>query len=194
LVTYTYEAVVPEKEKKKEKKKEKEEKVEEKEVTKEKITREEIRPDGTKIEEKIEKFEKKEEIVEEPKHHHHDHHDHGEEVGFVEVAPGELVKRTTTTTIIDPPDHHHHHQDLAVMVPARLSDAGLRREIKALEAERKALQLERAAEWRMERADRIRDGDWEFIEREREKDRRPRNVVRVEKDRKGRMALVRSVN
>jgi hypothetical protein len=93
----------------------------------------------------------------------------------------EIIKKTTTTTtkIVEPPMDHHHHQDLAVVVPSkhRHSDADIRREIALLERERRLLQMER-------------DGDWEIV------DRRPRerDVYRVEKDRKGRMALVRSAH
>jgi hypothetical protein len=96
----------------------------------------------------------------------------------------DVIKKTTTTTIVEPPAHHHHHQDLAVVVPARrhADEESIRREIAALEAERRLLKLERS--------DRHRDGEWEVIET----DRRPKDVIRVEKDRKGRMALVRSAH
>jgi len=128
----------------------------ERDVKREEINIKEIRPDGTEFSEKIEKTEKKTDTIAFP---------------FPPPPPppppgfqgGEIVKRTTTTKVIDPPDHHHHHQDL--IVPdhhGRQSDSELRREIRALEAERAALQLERNAErssdWRMVEAERIRDG------------------------------------
>jgi hypothetical protein len=173
----------------KEKKKEEVKEVE-KEITKEEIKKEEIRPDGTKTVEKIEKVVKKEEFEIEPEHHHYG------PPAIIPFPAEEIIRRTITTKTIDPPDHHHHHHDLAVVVPPRrMTDHNIRREIRYLEAERKALQLERAADWRLEEADRLRDGDLEIIEHERvERDHRPRNVIRVEKDRKGRMALVRSAH
>jgi hypothetical protein len=102
----------------------------------------------------------------------------------VTVAPStghtELVKKTTTTTTtIDPPDHHHHHQDLAVVVPRQrqLSERDIRREIAELEAEAEALRLERRTE-----------RDWET------EPRGKKDIYRVERNRKGRMALVRSAH
>jgi hypothetical protein len=102
----------------------------------------------------------------------------------VTVAPGtghtELVKKTTTTTTtIDPPDHHHHHQDLAVAIPRQrqLSERDIRREIAELEAEAEALRLERRT-----------DRDWET------EPRGKKDIYRVERNRKGRMALVRSAH
>lgn len=74
------------------------------------------------------------------------------------------------------------------------SDLEIQAEIIRLEAERKALRLERGDEEtqlaliREERPPRS-----EYSERERERSP-PRNVIRVEKDRKGRMALVRSAH
>lgn len=81
----------------------------------------------------------------------------------------------------------------------RQSDHEIRREIKALEAERRALKLEREADERRYQAALIRDGDYEVIERvdtyDRPRERtRARSVVRVEKDRKGRLALVKSAH
>ena len=84
------------------------------------------------------------------------------------------------------------------------SDRDINAEIARLEAERRALRLEREAEERREKATRIREQDFQVVEYREprrdvleivERDRSPpRNVVRVEKDRKGRMALVRSTN
>jgi hypothetical protein len=55
------------------------------------------------------------------------------------------------------------------------SERDIRDEIRMLESERRLLKYER-------------EGDYEIIERR----ERPREVVRVDKDRKGRLALVRS--
>jgi len=128
--------------------------------------------------------ERKEEIKEEKKEEIKEIKEIKEEKRDAPVAAGEVVKKTTTTTIMEPPAHHHHHQDLAVVVPSRrhTDEESIRREIAALEAERRLLKLERS--------DRHRDGEWEVIET----DRRPKEVIRVEKDRKGRMALVRSAH
>ncbi|KAJ4360441.1 uncharacterized protein N0V89_001004 [Didymosphaeria variabile] len=57
------------------------------------------------------------------------------------------------------------------------SEREIRDEIRALEDERRMLKYER-------------DGDYEIVERR----ERPREVIRIEKDRKGRMALVRSAH
>jgi hypothetical protein len=170
-----------------------------KEVKKEEIRREEITPDGRTVE-KVEKRTEKEEFRTDDKHRHHEPDD------------VEHVRRTTTTTtVIDPPDHHHRHQDLAIVVPRGQSDRELRREIRALEEERRALRYDRGSDWgRLEEVDRRRSGgDWDMVIREHEHrdyhdhhgrnnhhhhHRRPREVVRVEQDRKGRMALVRSRN
>lgn len=101
---------------------------------------------------------------------------------IVTVAPGgyeEIRKTKTTTTTIDPPDHHHHHQDLAVAIPRRhhQSERDIRREIEELEAEAEALRLERKT-----------DREWET------ESRGKKDVYRVERNRKGRMALVRSTH
>jgi hypothetical protein len=192
-VTYKYESKVADKSGEKKERKQKEGHGEEiDEVIKKKTVEKKIvGPDGERITETVEKVEKNEEIRE-LEHHH-------PPPPPAPLSEEEVIRRITTTktTTIDPPDHHHHHQDLAVMIPDRHrhSDAMVRREIEDLEAERKALRLERAADWRLVEADRLRDGEWELVERERERDRtRPRNVIRVEKDRKGRMALVRSAH
>lgn len=65
------------------------------------------------------------------------------------------------------------------------SDEEIRREIAQLERERKALILERDV--------RETDYDFELVER-RESREKERDIVRVEKDRKGRLALVRSTH
>jgi hypothetical protein len=169
------------------------------EVKTKEIKKEEIVTDGHTVE-RIEKTVEKEEVTKEDRR---------------PPVEEELVKRTTTTTrVIDPPDHHHHHQDLSIVVPRTQTDREIRREIRALEAEREALWYEREGDWRLARVDRRRSGDdWELVVRERDaRDHRhddydhyhrhrhmhrhhhsrPRDVVRVEQDRKGRMALVRS--
>lgn len=90
------------------------------------------------------------------------------------------------------------------------SDRDINAEIRALETERRALRFEREAEQKRDMAIRLRERrsaddlqlveyrrpareELIFYEREREKSP-PRNVIRVEKDRKGRMALVRSAH
>jgi hypothetical protein len=165
------------------------------EVKKEEIKREEITTNGRTVE-RVEKKVEKEEIKTEDRHAHQE-------------PESELVRRTTTTTtVMDPPDHHHHHQDLAIVVPRGQTDREIRREIRALEAERQALRFERGADWgRLEEVDHRRRsaGEWDLVVRERDyrdyhdhghhhhnHHHRPRDVVRVEQDRKGRMALVRS--
>lgn len=105
------------------------------------------------------------------------------------------------------PSHHHHAGSLVLSERHHQSDRDINQEIRALEAERRALRLERDAEQKRDLAMRIRDpsseefqmveyrnrsrprGDLVVYEREKSP---PRNVIRVEKDRKGRMALVRS--
>jgi hypothetical protein len=59
-------------------------------------------------------------------------------------------------------------------------------QIHALEQEKKALKLEREAREKLERAERLRDSEYEIVED------RKREVVRVEKDKRGRLALVKS--
>jgi hypothetical protein len=68
-------------------------------------------------------------------------------------------------------------------------------QIKALEQEKKALRLEREAQRdqrealeKLERAERLRDSEYEIVNGREER----RDVVRVEKDKRGRLALVKS--
>jgi hypothetical protein len=163
------------------------------EIKTEEIKREEITTGGRTVEKVEKKVEKEEVAVEERR-----------------APEEELVRRTTTrTTVIDPPDHHHHHQDLAIVVPRGQMDREIRREIRALEAEREALRYEREGDWSVDR--RRSGGDWDMVLRERdsrdsrEYDRyhrhrhvhrhdhsRPREVLRVERDPKGRLGLIRS--
>ena len=117
------------------------------------------------------------------------------------------------------PSHHHHHHDhgsLVLQEREYRSDRDIQTEISKLEAERRSLRLEREADEMRGSALTVRDRPAEeyqlveynhphrarevlpIYERERERERRDsspsRNVTRVEKDRKGRMALVRSSN
>jgi hypothetical protein len=108
--------------------------------------------------------------------------------------------------------HSHHHRSpshgaLVVQEREYRSDRDIQQEISRLEAERRALRLEREAEDRRNMALQIRErgvDEYQLVEYNQprvarevlevyDRDRSPpRNVVRVEKDRKGRMALVRS--
>ena len=73
---------------------------------------------------------------------------------------------------------------LALFVPQRSKSVGRRNiqaEIKALDEEKKALKSEREMEKHARKAER-------YLKEEKERD----GVVKIEKDRKGRMSLVRS--
>lgn len=114
------------------------------------------------------------------------------------------------TTNLSPGSHYSrprsssHGGALVVREREYKSDRDINSEIARLEAERRALRLEREADIRREKAQRIREEDYQLVEYREprrevlevvERERSPqRNVVRVEKDRKGRMALVRSAN
>jgi len=100
-------------------------------------------------------------------------------------------KVTTTTTTIDPPDHQPYHQDLALVVPNRRRSKSRRREIKELEE--RAMVLRQTADWQVVEAD-YRDGEWELVERQRREEKPRRNSISVRKDRKGRLAMVRSLH
>ncbi|MCJ1387342.1 hypothetical protein MMC18_000185 [Xylographa bjoerkii] len=65
----------------------------------------------------------------------------------------------------------------------RRDTQSIKAEIKALEAEKKALKYEREMEKERQRADRYRDSEIEII--------RDKDVIKIEKDRKGRLSLVR---
>lgn len=152
-----------------------------KEETKVEVKKEEVKADGTKIEEKVQKTEIKTVTPAPPAPPASAPPAPAAAPAAPPAppaAPGELVKKTiTTTTTIDPPDHHHRHQDLAVAIPRRMTEHDIKREIEMLEAERRLLRYER-------------DGDWELVEhRDRKKD-----IYRVERDRKGRLALIRSAH
>lgn len=78
------------------------------------------------------------------------------------------------------PDHHHHHHDDRTLVRRDVhvrSERDIKDEIRLLEHERRLLKYER-------------EGDYEIVERRDPK----REVIRVDKDRKGRLALVRSAH
>lgn len=72
--------------------------------------------------------------------------------------------------IIAPRDHHSKDERM------------IQAEIRALEAEKRALKYEREMEKEHRKAERLRDGEV-FIERD-------RDVIKIEKDRKGKMSLV----
>jgi hypothetical protein len=93
-------------------------------------------------------------------------------------------------------ESNHIGGPLTIVMPerGRQSEHDIRREIKALEVERRALKLEREADERRYQAALIRDSDYEIIESVDRPRERSRSVVRVEKDRKGRLALVRSTH
>jgi hypothetical protein len=85
------------------------------------------------------------------------------------------------------------------------SQRDIEHEIRALELERRALRLEREDQDRMALRVRDRSEDYQLVEYRDRRDREilpivernpspPRNVIRVEKDRKGRLALVRSAH
>lgn len=84
----------------------------------------------------------------------------------------ERMERVEESSHIDGP--------LTVLVPRKdhpRSEREIQNEIRELELERRTLRTERD-----------RDSDYEIIEK------KDRNVVRIEKDRKGRLALVRSTH
>lgn len=114
----------------------------------------------------------------------HSHHGHA-------PPPPPSVHYAQTVRSASPPRHevfeerieesNHIGGPLTVLVPEERrivrSDRDIKEEIRALEHERRLLKYER-------------EGDFEIIER-----REPRReIVRVEKDRKGRLALVRSAH
>lgn len=76
-----------------------------------------------------------------------------------------------------------------VVLPERRKsrrERDIKAEIRALEAEKRALKYEEEAREKQEKADRMRESEYEIIEN------KDRGGVRVEKDRRGRLALVRS--
>ncbi|KAK7706503.1 hypothetical protein SLS57_009613 [Botryosphaeria dothidea] len=115
-----------------------------------------------------------------------------EVIKISETYKNEDGKRTTyKREIIEEriEESNHIGGPLTVVVPERgRSDREIKEEIRRLENERKALQLERRAEDLRLAPIEYRETEYEIIEER----PRERNVVRVDKDRKGRLALVRS--
>ena len=109
-------------------------------------------------------------------------------------------------TIIEERAPPSHAGTLVIQDREYRSQRDIEAEIRALESERRALRLEREDQDRM--ALRVRDRtdeEYQLVEYRDRRDREiipivernpspPRNVIRVEKDRKGRMALVRSAH
>jgi hypothetical protein len=120
--------------------------------------------------------------------HHTRRHSHAptEEVKFVEEDRIETSNHIGgPLTVLAPQNRYRDEQDI-------------HREIRSLEAERRALKLEREADVIRSRGT---ESDYELVERVDRWDDAPRrdrarskSVVRVEKDRKGRLALVRSTH
>ncbi len=80
------------------------------------------------------------------------------------------------------------HGALAIIAPRDhlpKDERTIQAEIRALEAEKRALKYEREMEKEHRKAERLRDGEI-IIERDRDRD-----VIKIEKDRKGRMSIVR---
>jgi len=113
--------------------------------------------------------------------HHAHHHSHHPETEINIVNKEEIVQSNHIggpLTVLSPSNRHR-------------DEADIRSEIRELELERRRLRHERE-----------RDSDYELVERvdrwddapRRESRARSKSVVRVEKDRKGRMALVRSTH
>jgi hypothetical protein len=112
-------------------------------------------------------------------------------------------RRTIIEERVPPPSHAG---TLVIQDREYRSQRDIEAEIRALESERRALRLEREDQDRM--ALRVRDRtdeEYQLVEYRDRRDREiipivernpspPRNVIRVEKDRKGRMALVRSAH
>ena len=84
----------------------------------------------------------------------------------------------------------HHGPITALVAPPdrRRDERSIKAEIRALEAEKKALKLEREMEKEQRRADRYRDGGKEIVI---ERIARDKDVVKIEKDKKGRLSFVR---
>ena len=84
----------------------------------------------------------------------------------------------------------HHGPITALVAPPdrRRDERSIKAEIRALEAEKKALKLEREMEKEQRRADRYREGGKEVVIERIVKDK---DVVKIEKDKKGRLSFVR---
>ena len=145
-------------------------------------------------------------------HHGHHHHHHDGPIIIDAVRPREVsdVVETRRTDIYERSDPIP-VGPLALAIPERhrsRDERAVRAEIKALEAEKEALRAEKRADREMRKADRIRRGarasegelvlyDRETIDRpgeevtivRRERVSEPEGGVRIEKDKKGRMAI-----
>lgn len=130
-------------------------------------------------------------VVSHASHHSHHSHHHPRTRSVSTHHAREVDEIEESATVAGP---------LTLLVPERKSDREIRREIANLEAERRALRLERDADERRALTLAVRDRDgYEVVERREVIEERPfreheREVIRVEKDRKGRMALVRSTH
>ncbi|KAH7323635.1 hypothetical protein BKA65DRAFT_72130 [Rhexocercosporidium sp. MPI-PUGE-AT-0058] len=147
-----------------------------------------------------------------PSHHHHpepSHHHHHDPV-IINAGPGPREESYERTEIYES-SAHAPVGSLALAVRPhdhRKDERAIRAEIKALEAEKEALRAEKRAERELRKADRIRghgrssESDLVLYERERferpgeevtlvrrERIEEPEGGVRIEKDRKGRMAI-----
>lgn len=124
-------------------------------------------------------------------------------------APPEFYEEHKTIIEERAPSHHHHAGTVILAEREHRSDRDINAEIRALESERRALRYEREADEKRDLAHRLRERteeEYQMVEyrspsRHREelvvyeREKSPvRNVIRVEKDKKGRMALVRSAH
>lgn len=112
------------------------------------------------------------------------------ELSPVEIRPGRSGRRRAHSSAAykefyeeEIVESNSIHGPLALIAPRdRKDERSIRAEIKALEAEKKKLKYEREAEKEARKAERYRDGEI-IIERDRE-------IIGVQKDRKGRMSLI----
>lgn len=105
---------------------------------------------------------------------------HGHEFYEERIEESNHIGGPLTVLAPDHHHHHHHHDDHRTLVRKDVharSERDIKDEIRQLEHERRMLKYER-------------EGDYEIIERREPK----REIIRVEKDRKGRLALVRSAH
>jgi len=122
-------------------------------------------------------------------HSVHSHHPQ-----FAPPPPAPLSHYAQSIRSASPPRHEHYEErieesnhiggPLTVLVPEERrmtrSERDIKEEIRRLEDERRMLKYER-------------EGDYEVVERIERREPR-REVVRIDKDRKGRLALVRSAH
>lgn len=111
-------------------------------------------------------------------------------------------RRTIIEERVPPPSHAG---TMVLQEREYRSQRDIEAEIRALESERRALRLEREDDRLALRVRDRTDEEYQLVEYRDRRDREiipivernpspPRNVIRVEKDRKGRMALVRSAH